>query len=62
MTAIESGQQWRNKKTGVVTTVLQTPRTDIVNERVVHKGQRTAHTLLHDFVRKYEHLDQQETP
>lgn len=47
-------EQWRNKKTDVVTTIISVPSPGTWNGYVVHKGKRVTHTSEQQFVRKYE--------
>lgn len=53
---VAEGQTWRNKKTGVITKVLNTPNPGVYNASVLHKGRRTTHTSVQNFYRKYERV------
>jgi len=54
--AVQAGQTWRNKKTGVVTTVIGVPDRGPWGY-VAHRGKRLTHTSLAQFTSKYERIE-----
>lgn len=54
--AVQAGQTWRNKKTGVVTTVIGVPDRGPWGY-VAHRGKRLTHTSLAQFTTKYERIE-----
>lgn len=53
---VQPGQKWRNKKTGVVTTVIGVPDRGPWGY-VAHQGKKLTHTSLARFTVKYERIE-----